>query len=522
LLHIADVLLLWLVLRRLGVGWAWLGAAIFAVHPVQVESVAWITERKNVLSTFFYLLALLAYMKSQPVAGDEKGGVAGWWVLSTLFFAMALASKTVTCSLPAAILVLIWWKRGTLNLRDILPLIPFFVLGIAGAMFTSWVEAHHVDARGIDFALSPIQRCLIASRAIFFYAGKLVAPFNLIFMYPRWRVNSSAWWQYVYIVAGVGIAAALWSLRKKLGRGPLAACMLFVGTLVPALGFFDVAPMRFSFVADHFQYLASAALIALFAAAMRHIFSGTGEYPEIVCAPLLIVLFVLTWNRQAAYVDAQTLWNDTIAKNPSSWMAYDNLGHIFVLHGDVDDAIQQYQHALDIAPQEAETHLAMAAGLYAKGKIDEAMDMYSQTLSIDPSYAAAHYARGLIFENRGQLADAEKEYRAVIAIRDDYAPAHFKLGVFARAAGRLDEAKSEFEKAILNDPLFADAYYSLGNIELNQHHYPEAAAQYRLALRADPDDGAAHYNLGVALKQMNDATGASQEFRAAGVATNSN
>jgi hypothetical protein len=264
LFHGCSAILLWRVLLRLGVRGAWLAAAVFALHPVQVESVAWITERKNILSGVFYLSALLAYVR---FLGLGRGGFGprgrwGWYWLALVLFLCALLSKTVTCSLPAAILLLLWWKRSRLRLNDVLSLVPFFVLGAALGLTTAWMEQHYVGAQGAEWALSWLDRCLIAGRALWFYVGKLVWPARLAFIYPRWQIDS-ALWQYCYPLAAVGLVVCLWVLRRRIGKAPLVAALYFGGTLGPALGFINVYPMRFSFVADHFQYMASVGLLTL-------------------------------------------------------------------------------------------------------------------------------------------------------------------------------------------------------------------------------------------------------------------
>jgi len=268
LLHMVNALLLWAILRRLAVPGAWLAAAIFAVHPVHVESVAWITERKNVLSGAFYLSSMLLYLRFAGIGPDRPSGRRRWayFVLALLLFACALLSKSVTCTLPAALVLLLWWRRRRLRASDLWPLIGWLVVGLLMALTTVWMERHHVGTRYIDWSLSPLDRCLIAGRAVWFYAAKLLWPAKLTFFYPRWHIDAGLWWQYLFPLAAVAVIAALWWLRSRLGKGPLVAVLLFVGTLTPALGFVDVYPMRFSFVADHFQYLASAGLIALGAA----------------------------------------------------------------------------------------------------------------------------------------------------------------------------------------------------------------------------------------------------------------
>jgi hypothetical protein len=192
LLHGLNAVLLWRLLVMLAVPGAWLAAAVFAVHPVHVESVAWVTERKNVLSGAFYLGAFLAYLRFAPPGGRGAGPVA-WraYAAALALFVLAMLSKTVTCTLPAALLIVLWWKRPRLAARDVLPLLPFFALGLGLSLVTIWMEKHHVGAQGADWALSAVDRCLIAARALWFYLGKLVWPAPLVFNYPRWRSSSS-------------------------------------------------------------------------------------------------------------------------------------------------------------------------------------------------------------------------------------------------------------------------------------------------------------------------------------------
>ncbi len=264
LLHALNAILLWRVLQQLKIPGSWWAAAIFALHPVSVESVAWITERKNVLSGFFYLLAVLAYLRFRPLTDRESARAGDWryYPLVLALFLCALLSKTVTCSLPAVLLLLVWWKNGRVERRDVLATAPLFVLGVASGFMTTWMEKHSVGANGAEWALSFVQRCLVAGRALWFYTGKLFWPRNLTFIYPHWEINAGVWWQYAFPVAALAVLIALWRVRSRIGRGPLVAVLFFAGTLVPALGFFDVFPFRYSYVADHFQYLACIGLIA--------------------------------------------------------------------------------------------------------------------------------------------------------------------------------------------------------------------------------------------------------------------
>jgi hypothetical protein len=252
LLHALAAVLLWRALASIDVAAPWFAAAIFAVHPVMVESVTWVTERKNVLSIVFYLLAFHAYCRSGLLTMNEAPDVHPglrenkWYLASLVLFLFALLSKTVTCSLPAAILLVIWWKRGTLSWADVKPLLPMFLIGAVLSGLTGHLEHTQVGARGPDFDWSVVDRCLIAGHAVCFYAFKLIWPHPLMFMYPRWDLHADRAWQFIYPVVVASVLISLWAGRRWIGRGPLTAMLFFIGTLTPALGFVNVYPMRSS------------------------------------------------------------------------------------------------------------------------------------------------------------------------------------------------------------------------------------------------------------------------------------
>ncbi len=254
-LHALSACLVVMVMRRLSLPGAWLAGLVFALHPVNVESVAWISEQKNTLSGVFCLASLLIYLHFDEDRQKSK------YLLATGLFVLALLSKTVTATLPAVLLVIFWWRRGRLEWkRDVLPLLPWFALGICAGLFTSRVERTFGGASGTDFLLTPAQRLLIAGRAICFYAGKLFWPANLTFFYPQWKIDAAVWWQWLFPagVLALGLGLVLASRRY---RGPLAGFLIFAGTLFPVLGFLNVYPFRYSYVADHFQYLACLGII---------------------------------------------------------------------------------------------------------------------------------------------------------------------------------------------------------------------------------------------------------------------
>ena len=338
LLHAFAALLFWKLLWRLQVPGAWLAGALFALHPVMVESAGWITERKNVLSLVLYLGALLAYGRFNAfwqdgnLPGTRVSQPRRWmaYALAFVLFIGALLAKTTAFSLPAVILLMVWWKRGRLRWRaDIVPTLPFFGISIGLCLMTAWLEKNHVGASGPEWVIPFPERCLIAGRAFWFYLGKLLWPVNLCFIYPRWQLNAGAWWQWLYPASAAGVLLGLWLARGKIGRGPATAVFYFVGTLFPVLGFLNAYFMRFSFVCDHWVYLSSLSLIALVAALVARM----AEYlrrPAVLygfCA-VLPVLEILTWRQCGNYADMETLWQSTLARNPGAWMAHYNLGRM--------------------------------------------------------------------------------------------------------------------------------------------------------------------------------------------------
>jgi tetratricopeptide (TPR) repeat protein len=538
LLHALAAILLWRVLLRLQVLGAGLAAFIFALHPVCVESVAWVTERKNVLSAVFYFAATLAWLRfAQNTEGkmknaeskDRKAGAeppaAGntrapwpllWYFLALGLFAAALLSKTVTCSLPAALLLVCWWKKGRLRAGDILPAIPFFVLGVVLGLNTALMEKHHVGASGPEWAFSFFDRCLIAGRALWFYAGKLVWPANLTFSYPRWEIHSAAGWQWLFPIAAVGVVAALWFFRHRIGRGPLVAVLFFAGTLFPALGFLNVYPMRYSFVADHFQYLASVGLIVLAAAGLTRWRSGFGvcaDHPAgrgIVIQLLPLALGVLTWQQAHIYHDLETLWRDTLTKNPGAWLAHNNLGVILCEQGRIKEAVEHCNEAVRIQPGSAEVHNNLALALVQQGRIEEAIGQYKQALRLKPDYAVAHHNWGLVLARQGKPEEAIAHWKQALRLKPDFPEVHYNWGVVLEQLGEKNDAIGHYEQALRFKPDYAEAHDNLGLILARQGRLEEAIARWKQALRFKPDYAEAHNNWGIALEQLgrkNDAIG---------------
>jgi tetratricopeptide (TPR) repeat protein len=470
LLHALNALLIWRVLSRLRVPGAPLAAIIFALHPVEVESVAWITERKNVLSTTFYLATVMAFLRFEPRLTSltlEKEEPRQWrfYPLVVFLFLCALWSKTVACTLPAAMAVLLSWKLQRVRWRDLLPLTPLLVIGAGMGLLTAWMEKHVIGAKGNDWSLTTPDRFLIAGRAIWFYLSKLAWPANLTFIYPRWDLNPGEWWQWLFPAAVVGGTALLWMARGVIGKAPLAAAAFFAITLFPALGFVDVYPFRYSFVADHFQYLASVGPIALGSAGIvtaSRRFKRSFPYIEpAIGAALIITLGLLTWQQSRMYSSLETLYRTTIRRNPGCWMAHDNLAFLLLNKGKVRESIDQSRKSLEFKRDDAAAHVNLANALLAEGRLDDAIDQYESAIHFKPDLAEAQSDLGNALMMKGRLDEAIGHYERAIELNPNYAAAENNLGYALMQKGQLDQAIAHFQKAIALKPDYNQAQENL-------------------------------------------------------------
>ncbi|MBN1127502.1 MAG: tetratricopeptide repeat protein [Chitinispirillaceae bacterium] len=514
LLHVFSALLLVTILRRLGmpVEAAWLAGGIFALHPVMVESVAWITQLKNTLSGFFFMSAALAYLTYTEAVKRR------WYVLAWGLFLLGLLSKTAIVPFPLAMLAVIWWKRGRILLkRDIMPLLPFVAAGVFFGLITLYVEHFFVGARGREFSISFIERCLIAGRAFWFYLGKVFFPINLIFIYPRWSVSATVWWQYLFPAGALAAAGVLWTMRKR-WRAPLAVFLYFSAMLLPVIGFFNVYAFRFSFVADHLLYLAATGPIAMCACVVDKAVGLTGcrrVLRPAASVALLLTLGMLSWKQSGMYVDAETLYRTTIRKNADCWMAYNNLGILMANTGRTDEAISHYRKAVEINPDFEKAYCNLGNALSRTGKIDEAIVQYGKALHLDSNYVAAHINLGTILLQTGRMDEVMAHYLKALELNPNHAETHFNLGLLLAKMGRTDEAVAHFQKALEIDPNNSDVHYNLGLLLAKMGRTDEAVAHYRKTLEFNPHHAETHNNLGILLAQTGRIDGAIAHCRKA-------
>jgi protein O-mannosyl-transferase len=491
LLHIGCAVLVLKILRFLRIPGAELATIIFALHPVNVETVAWITERKNTLSGVFALAATLSYLKF-----DENRSRRSYAVALGLFL-LGLLSKTAIVTLPLALLVIFWWKRGAISWRrDVVPLIPFFFLSAAAGLMTCWVEYVNIAYRARALDLSLVDRCLIAGRAFWFQLGKVLWPSNLVFIYPRWEINAAVAWQYLFPLAVLGLLGILWSLRRW-SRAPLAGVLIYIFLLLPTLGFLNQYAFVYTFVTDHWQYLACLGIITPCASGIV-LLAGRLKRWQALLEPatmLLLggVLFVLTWQQSRMYANAETLYRTTIARNPGCWMAYVNLGDILYQANRIPEAMDLFNQAMRIKP--AAAHYSLANGLMQQGRTSEAIDQYKQALQIDPDYAEVHNNLGSALLLTGRSSEAIHEYEEALRINPAYAHAHNNLGNALVQTGRPSEAIDQYKQALRNEPNSADAHNNLAAALGQMGRISEAIEQLKAALRINPNHADARNNL---------------------------
>src|SRR5437016_4163935 len=462
LLHVANALLVWWLLVRLNVPGAWLAGAIFALHPVQVESVAWITERKNVLMGFFFLLTLLAWI---GFIDERTKRPWRFYVLALGLYVLALSAKSTACTLSAALLLILWLQKRPITKQRLIQIIPFVILGTGIGLLAVWWERYHQGTNRAVFPfLNPIDRILVASRAIWFYLDKLIWPTNLTFIYPRWNISPAHLLDYTWLLAGTVLCVAIYFLRRYVGRSVEVAAAFFVITLSPVLGFIMLYTFRYTFVADHYQYLACIGPIALVSAGLVTV-SNSLEYGPRFLSVLGIVIFsalgLLTWRQSASYRDSETLWRTTIDKDPGCWMAESNLGSELLEGGDIDGAIAHLEKSLRLKFDVLEAHNALTWALFRKGDADAAIAEAHVALNFDPTNADTHTVLGMALMTKGRLDEAIAQLSKAIELLPNHSRAHYHLAVALAEKGETVDAIAHYEKAIKAQP---DLFEALTNL----------------------------------------------------------
>jgi tetratricopeptide (TPR) repeat protein len=492
-LHAVAAAIFGTFLRRLAVPGAWLAAWLFLLHPVCVESVAWISEQKNTLSLVLYLTAALAYLRFDR---DRKPTA---YAVATGVFVLALLTKTVTATLPAALLVVFWWQRGRLVWRrDVVPLLPWFGLGAIGGLLTAHLERVLIGAQGTDFALSLADRLVLSGRVFWFYLGKLIWPTNLTFFYPRWTIDAGVWWQWLFMVSGLALLGGLlvWQRRHRV---PLAVALLFGGSLFPVLGFFNIYPFRYSYVADHFQYLASLAVFALAGAGLSKLPHSTRLAAGVAMS---LVLGVLSWRQAGMYRDEFTLYETTLQRNPACWMAHNNLAIALVEANRAEEALPHYEAALRLRPDYAKGEHNYGKALNHLGRYAEALPHLERAIALDPDFASAHNEFGAALMCTERPAEGLVHFETAVRLSPNFTMAQRNLGLALAVNDRVAEAIPHLQEAVRLLPNDSDTQLQLSIALAAARRYDEAVAQLDKTLVRDPRSAPAHYQLAMVLHEL--------------------
>jgi protein O-mannosyl-transferase len=547
-LHALTAILVWRVLVELDVPGAMFAAAIFALHPVNVESVAWISQLKGLLSLLFALVSTLSYLQFDrtyvgtglPACPDRPGGSSQrLYAASIAAFCLSTLAKGMMLTLPVVLLACVWWRRGAIERRDLARMVPYVLIGVVMAGIEVWSQ-RHMQPDGAVRSDSLLSRAAVAGCAVWFYLGKLLRPLDLSFIYPRWKIDDGdVLWYLPGLLLAIVFALAL-RRRGTWGRPVVMLIVCYLALLLPVLGFVNISFMRYSLVADHWQYAATIVPSAVLTGAVAGwvVRQRDRNVRLVACAlglSLLAVLAGLTWRQSQMYADDDTLWNVTVVNDPNSCMAHDKVGLILARRGQVDEAIAHFRKALEIEPNHSEVHNNLGNAVARRGRINEAIEHYRNALKVKPDDVAAHNNLGLaladvghvdeaidhfrdalkikpdnaeahinlgnVYVGRGQMGEAIDHFQKALEIKPDYAEAHSNLGIALARRGQMDEAIDHFQKALEIKPDYAEPHNNLGFALAGRGQVDEAIEHYRKALQIKPDFARAHYNLGNALTE---------------------
>jgi tetratricopeptide (TPR) repeat protein len=507
--HILVSLLWWRLLRRLSIPGAYLAAMIFAVHPIQVESVVWVTELKNVLSGVFYLLTAHAYLHFVGVSRNRVAPLVDkparwlWYVIALMCFTAALLSKTVVCTLPAALVLVMWWQRRRFPWRDLLWLLPMLALGLIMGLHTAGMEKNHVGAEGADWAFGFADRLLIAGRALWFYIGKLLWPAKLVFFYDYWHIDPLQWWQWLYPMGFVLLLYALLRNGKCITGKPLVAVLFYAGTLFPALGFVNVFPMRYAFVADHFQYLAGMGIIALFSGIVWHGLRTRCQLRLALSVVIVIALGIRTLAYIPVFTNQTTLWQHVITHNHAPWMALNNLGVIYQNQKENDKAELCFKYAIVLRPQEWNTYNNLGILYRDMGRYDQAARLLEHALPLETRSVTLYATLARVREKQGDIQQAIALLQQAATKQTQDASLWVNAGILQLQLKAYDNARKSLEHALELAPHSDKAWLALGRTYEDQNQLKDAIACYRKAVLHIPKSSVLYNRLALTCMQDN-------------------
>lgn len=494
LLQAADAVLVWLVLRRLKVPGAWLAGLIFGIHPAHAESVAWISELKNVLSMFFVLVSIFCFF-----AIEEKRllGAFTEYIASLVFFLLALLSKTQAVFLPVVLLLCAWWRgwrsetaKSMSFSREVIRTCPFFLMAAVLSLVTIWFQNRGIGDEEIVIG-SLIRRFANAGMAVWWYAGKVFVPVRLMSIYPKWRFDSPQLLEWLPLIALLSLLAIFWLRRNRGARGAFFALVCFVVALLPTLGFVRMAYLRSgTLVADHYQYFADVSLIAFFSAGVASVWAWRQRAAKIatiaIILPLLGAMGTYTYGRAEIYRSEETLWRDNLSKNPDAWQAQIRLGQLFFKQERYAEAVYHCERAVQLKPELADNRNLLGLVYCRLSRFEEGIAEYRKALQLKEakSFTATSNSVATI---RTNLANALTITANNLSDSVSAIP--------AEAMRSYEEAIDEYKKALELEPQQPAIHRNLGLLLTRLGRYDEAAAHLRSTLQIVPDEPLARETL---------------------------
>lgn len=515
-LHIVSALLVWRLLGKFGLRLAWLGGLMFAIHPAQVESVAWISEMKNTLSLPFFLLAMGSWIDYE----EHKNRRDYQWALG--WFIVGMLCKITMAPFPAVILLYAWWKRGRVGWNDVKAIGPFVLISLVLGMTTIVVgnvyranglaQPEIFPTGGILYRLDGVG--LITS----VYFARCFLPVDLLTVYPQWPVDPGAWIEYLPWLVLPGIVYVLWKKRQGWGRHVLLGIGFFLLTLAPFLGFILVSYMSFTWVMDHYLYLPIIGLIGLVVAGLGDL---TARLPRLTAFATVIgalVMALMAWESHAfagLYVNDETLWGHTLQRNPDVWLAHHDLGCNLIEKGRYAEAIGHLNEVVRLNPGFDDGHYNLGLALDKMGRTSEAQAEYQESIRLNPRQTKPYVNLAAIQKRNGHLDEAERLLRLAQNIDPRDGLVATDLGGILFQTKRVPEAIALYGRAVEFNPDSAQLNYNLGNAELQTGQLAEAVQHLRAAVTLDPSLAQAHENLGSALAQTGSLPEAVEQFAAA-------
>ncbi len=485
---------------------AFLAALLFAIHPVNLQVAAWISQRKEILAALFFVLSILWYVRYQKSrklgAVTMTPGTRHWYWFSLSAFALAILSKGSVGTLPLVLLLIVWWLHGRITKRDIVQSLPFFCVGLVVSLLHVWSQMHGDPIAHASFS----ERLSGAGAVVWFYLASAFLPINLSAVYPQWliRTGDLRWW--LPLLAAVAVSGLLWWHRRRGWVRPLLLVWCYCCfALVPVVGFAETGGMKISLVADHCQHLALIGVVALVAAGCAYFHQHTtvrrwAKMPAIV---LVGCLAMLGWHRSSLFGNSVLLFQDSLTRNPQSWLVHTNLAIALGKTGRTQEALEHCRQADRFNPDSPLVHHNWGVQLFDAGRFPEAIEQFRQTLRLMPDSDNAHRDLATALFAAGQQHEATEQFALVLRGNPENAQSHYELGVALAKTGRLREGIEQFQEAIRLKPIYPEAHNNLGSALLDAGQISEAVEQFQQAIQLQPEYVQAYANLTIAYARLN-------------------